>query len=1452
MLLRLPALLRGTQRPPPPQRAVSGSYTLQHSLKRPQLPSRLSNLRSVSQPVNVVDLTADGAKSTDVRNSAAFLNNQGSVYTSPDVINLDDDENERPAKRVKTNGHALGKEQARDSSSEVEKDAAHQTTPGSPLPQLRKPTAAANKQNVQRTRRTVVDRTARRANGLEPPPMATRLPPPKNVADFSPWNGHHPEDIMSETVVKAGYFDKPPGPNSTECNSAKPTIWPNLSQKNNMGLQTLSYLFTSVMEKRQAMGKCTAPSTFKPPPRVTVTDTKREAWLRDLANSGVPLRKQSRTIPHGVRGKLLMEQCLSKDISMPRAVWLAKCVGANELRAFRRKGVSGAAAASGESKWVREWTVHVEQFLEGVIAMCGQTDWQSKMDYAVKLATSFYAEKLLERDHYLDWIVTSFAQAPMDRLPIWIILVQLYWRDIIGFGKRGRQLSTAILENLHRIGTGQVRTCETLRDRLKKLLVVMAVTNRGCLVLPHTWEKYKHLLAPRPLADTDAKLDTPAQNITKRNERLGGPLNKTPKNTFCALLGLYAVLDTVDFSVEVEKLTDVCLARVEDVEKLVPALLKWSASVYRQGSSRVYLSARIITELHDRGHNTDGAVMEYIKTESTQSIDINNVHRVVADLARAGCFSTGRYLKCLIGSGALTRSDSSKLLTGLLTSLPLEALPPHLANTRQTLMRRLGYTQDENTAISRLVANVDPITGMISSSTDKLFAGLETFSQSAKLEFARRISSYATSWAKEGAISLNCFCTVRDLLQRCGDLRALADVTRAAMSTEDLTLLATLGDTLNMHANTFAAIGCLHNLLEQVLQRYRMLRSTQPLDRCSVLALSSLVRRFSDRALYGRLLESDLAMCDQQNSMAVCSPASDNLVNMHASNLDSDEDIDAVFASGNTMDEQLMKRVFVRIVQRASKPGRPDTRSPSKVCRWLNQLRAVDVGGFQHLAITHVKACLKDSSPDNAYGKVISALIASGCIQFEAVTEMAKDINLPNAASVIVRLVVSENIANDNLHACEAFRYKTQQAQCRIECSGSIIPSVVGSLENPNSESDDEEFNVLALLYSMSHYQEALQVATSATHFPTYLANCARVVKRMLNLTQNKSSGPPSARDIISLADPLSVVYCAAALAFYSKVPAFIEAEGDSGIREALLEALANGCEVWPQLLGSAGQATVQSIYQWARERVISSVLASGGPPNTEDNDAAQCLDILDVAHHAAEDEDTAAVMGTVTDKLRVLENQLLALENASDNDSFKQLLSSLQILLHLAVLYSASSGPVTDSLQQSRCNLLAGLCALLVQPKLQSQRETLEYIFDVASALADKVPEAGLQMLAKANATMAKDPRLACILGHSPAPDGWLALVSHPQPQGSQQQRALMKQAGGSQQQASQGRPSVPASPLQGSNLFGKAPIGRPTGETKTVPFPLRRWEIMSDATPAVGDNDTSLSLTLFGARKV
>ncbi|KAL8983564.1 MAG: hypothetical protein Q9177_004941, partial [Variospora cf. flavescens] len=192
----------------------------------------------------------------------------------------------------------------------------------------------------------------------------------QDIADFAPWGGDHTEDVLSESTLKQGFYEKVQV-SQTESSNARPSVWG--SVKHQSGLPMLSALVISMLDQRQAHSTTTVGCTFKPPPRVTLTDGKREAWLRDLANSAIPLRKLSRTIPHGIRGRALLDQCLGKSIPMARSLWLAKCVGANEIRAFKRKGASGAFAVGGENKWIREWTTNVEQFLDETIKSCSSS-----------------------------------------------------------------------------------------------------------------------------------------------------------------------------------------------------------------------------------------------------------------------------------------------------------------------------------------------------------------------------------------------------------------------------------------------------------------------------------------------------------------------------------------------------------------------------------------------------------------------------------------------------------------------------------------------------------------------------------------------------------------------------------------------------------------------------------------------------------------------------------------------------------------------------------------------------------------------------------------------------------------------------------------------------------------------------------------------------------------------
>lgn len=228
---------------------------------------------------------------------------------------------------------------------------------------------------------------------VEPPPDAPRLASANRNepvhgeffgkglfsgrADFFPWSGHHHEDDWSSESASKGIWEKQ---SSAEMSSARTAIFPSLKQKT--GLNALSSIFMGVLNQRRQRGQVTAPSTFKPPPRVTLTDTKREVWLKDLANPSTPLRRLSRTIPHGIRGRALLDQCLNKKVPTERAVWLAKCVGANEIRANKRKGVNGAVVIGGEYKWCRDWTMFVEQFVDSVMNAAGKDGWKANVTYA--------------------------------------------------------------------------------------------------------------------------------------------------------------------------------------------------------------------------------------------------------------------------------------------------------------------------------------------------------------------------------------------------------------------------------------------------------------------------------------------------------------------------------------------------------------------------------------------------------------------------------------------------------------------------------------------------------------------------------------------------------------------------------------------------------------------------------------------------------------------------------------------------------------------------------------------------------------------------------------------------------------------------------------------------------------------------------------------------------------
>jgi hypothetical protein len=56
---------------------------------------------------------------------------------------------------------------------------------------------------------------------------------------------------------------------------------------------------------------------------------------------------------------------------------------------------------------------------------------------------------LLDREHYSEWLVSNLENSSEPRLPMWMLITQLYWKDLLKLRKYGRRLVTALISHHH-------------------------------------------------------------------------------------------------------------------------------------------------------------------------------------------------------------------------------------------------------------------------------------------------------------------------------------------------------------------------------------------------------------------------------------------------------------------------------------------------------------------------------------------------------------------------------------------------------------------------------------------------------------------------------------------------------------------------------------------------------------------------------------------------------------------------------------------------------------------------------------------------------------------------------------------------------------------------------------------------------------------------------------------
>ena len=62
-----------------------------------------------------------------------------------------------------------------------------------------------------------------------------------------------------------------------------------------------------------------------------------------------------------------------------------------------------------------------------------------------------YTEHLIDKEHFLEWAITSFHNSNLNLLPSWFLVLQGQLDDIVHQLRLGRRLVEALLEQLNKV-----------------------------------------------------------------------------------------------------------------------------------------------------------------------------------------------------------------------------------------------------------------------------------------------------------------------------------------------------------------------------------------------------------------------------------------------------------------------------------------------------------------------------------------------------------------------------------------------------------------------------------------------------------------------------------------------------------------------------------------------------------------------------------------------------------------------------------------------------------------------------------------------------------------------------------------------------------------------------------------------------------------------------------------
>lgn len=1010
-------------------------------------------------------------------------------------------------------------------------------------------------------------------------------------------------------------------------------------------------------------------------------------------------------------------------------------------------------------------------------------------------------------------------------------------------------------------------------------------------VAPKTWAKYRDAIISG-WSSEDASLTTVVSKIERRNMRLATASVQKEASPRRRLIQYLDGARTQHFSSELPKQ---CWNIDEDKAMLTRTVLEWATSSYRPGNTKIYVAVRILRSWSRYGIDITATILTFLDSKTCEiSRNKPAFYHIVSELARSEHFSTPRYLQWLIARGGLYNPADIEVngpcATRLLAELPTHNVSDNIADLRAALLGRVDFLVDEEdeqlqksmlfinkqlpgmrrNGLSNMDTDELPVSGngcfnmrMSRTSKSELGLWLRQKVQLQMVQSAKPLHDWDNSLKKVGpsAISSLEFSIVRRYLECIDDFSMLADVVKIVTSSNDAEVLASCVDTLELHSEAFAAIGALRGLFDILMGRLRALTvDTDTVPRTFLVSMSSLAARLPDQKLLARQLAQELAMSDRKTAADACSPVSDHMALVETAEADFTDEIEKVLASGNSMDQATLERLFQRITLRLEDSWQKSHEQQRSCDLLLTRLRTFDIPQFDILIVAWVRRVLQKPSRPSIM-QVFGPLVSLGCVSLREVVLSSASCEDKNAGAAsqspaIPSELIALLMATDDLPSAmsteESYRLNVKQVHFRKDYPVEILNALVRAFEQRTSST-----TLLSLLQSAAMH-ELLQASS--------LSNAEMLIQKFVMPVLNGNNVeaisavdscidklllPGANRETITteilldLAEDLSLPFCQVKLAamFKSEDTAM---KGTEDIRSQRLEAfdvaiesaIASGSTAWASIVPLLDV----SIAQHLRRRAETQFLALFPSPRAAKSDdskihnAEKLLHVIEATAYSITTTPSATTNqpSLAPEIYSTLNGIWLLLSNTQSQDMKDVIMSKWLPLLLAFTTIHASGFEATKPGNESRAKTILALAAIFLQLQAFDSTDAIaalaEQTFDLALHLVDLLPEDMRQQCVRNLRDTASNPHMSYLFSHAPNPTEWLVL--------SQKEKVVLPAA-------------APGAGAAERERVERERLERERSTEKIVPFALRRWEMLGEPTPNVGENDTSLSLRLFGARR-